>query len=222
MTKRKLQRFAELEIMKRVFQYPYSNVADQHNLKGNWNKNVFMREAPLIVELGCGRGEYTVGLAARYPQNNYVGVDIKGARLWRGAKTANDDDMKHVAFLRTNVELTPHFFEPHEIDEIWLTFPDPQPSDAREVRRLTNHKFLITYFELLKPGGILHLKTDSTFLFDYTLDNLSRFKGEFIQQTSDLYSQQEVGFDLSIKTTYEKLFSDQGFKICYLAFRQLL
>lgn len=219
MTKRKLQRFAELETMQRVFQYPYSNLDYNHNLKGNWNKDIFKRDAPLVIELGCGRGEYTVGLATRYPDRNYVGVDIKGARLWRGAKTANEDNMLHVAFLRTNIQLIPHFFAANEADEIWLTFPDPQPTDAREPRRLTNPKFLDIYQQLLKAGGILHLKTDSTFLFDYTLNNLKQYKGEIIHQTTDLYAHPEVGFDLSIKTTYEKIFSDKGFKICYLAFR---
>ena len=168
---------------------------------------------------GCGRGEYTIGLATHYADKNYVGVDIKGARLWRGAKTANDDDMLHVAFLRTSIELIPHFFSPHEVDEIWLTFPDPQPTDAREARRLTNLKFLNLYSQLLKPGGVLHLKTDSLFLFEYTLEMLLQSKGDLIFETTDLYAHPEVGFDLSIKTTYEKIFTDKGFKICYLAFR---
>ncbi len=221
MTKRKLQRFAELETMQRVFQYPYSKLDHVPDLKGNWNKDVFKRDAPLIVELGCGRGEYTVGLAERYPDKNYIGVDIKGARLWRGAKTANEENMLHVAFLRTNIQLIPYFFAPQEIDEIWLTFPDPQPTDAREERRLTNPKFLNIYQQFLKPGGTLHLKTDSTFLFDYTLSMLKNIRGEFIHQTTDLYAHPEVGFDLSIKTTYEKIFTDKGFKISYLAFRLL-
>ncbi len=221
MAKRKLQRFAELETMQRVFQYPYYKIESKPDLQGNWNKEVFKRDAPLIVELGCGRGEYTIGLAQHYPEKNYVGVDIKGARLWRGAKTANDDNMLHVAFLRTNVELIPHFFAAHEIDEIWLTFPDPQPTDNREARRMTNQKFLNIYQQLLKKGGTLHLKTDSLFLFEYTMEMLKAVKGEYLHQTTDLYAHPEVSFDLSIKTTYEKIFSDQGFKINYLAFRLL-
>jgi len=219
LTKRKLQRFAELETMQRVFQYTYRTIANIPDLKGKWNKNVFNKEAPLIVELGCGRGEYTIGLATNYPERNYIGIDIKGARLWKGAKTANDANMLHVAFLRTSIELIPYFFAPHEVDEIWLTFPDPQPTDNREPRRLTNQKFLNSYFQLLKPGGILHLKTDSTFLFDYTLEMLKNYNGEYLQQTTDLYSGTDVGFDLNIKTTYEKIFADKGFKIHYLAFR---
>ena len=165
--------------MQRVFQFPYSKLDVKPNLKGNWNKEVFKREAPIVIELGCGRGEYTIGLATRYPDRNYIGIDIKGARLWRGAKTANDDSMTHVAFLRTNVQLLPHFFNDHEVDEIWLTFPDPQPTDARELRRLTNTSFLNTYQQVLKQGGVLHLKTDSAFLFDYTIQVLKNYNGEF-------------------------------------------
>lgn len=219
MTKRKLQHFEELKTFQRVFQYPYYRLREIPGLKGNWNKNVFNRVAPIVLELGCGRGEYTIGLSKNDPTKNYIGLDIKGARLWRGAKTANEEDLLHVAFLRTSIELIHHFFEHGEIDEIWLTFPDPQPPLVRERKRLTHHRFLTVYQQLLKPGGILHLKTDDEQFYNFSIETLKKFKGELIYQTTNLYLDAPHGFDLSIQTTYELKFLAKEKNIFYLKFK---
>ena len=218
MTKRKLQRFEELKTLQRVYQYPYFRLSEIPGLKGNWNKTVFNRQAPIVLELGCGRGEYTIGLSKNDDSKNYIGLDIKGARLWRGAKTANEEQLLHVAFLRTSIEHLHEFFTVGELTEIWLTFPDPQPPLVREKKRLTHYRFLTAYKELLKPGGLLHLKTDDKQFFEYSIESLKSFKGDLIFQTNDLYSQPPPGFDLEIQTTYELKFLADNKKIHFLTF----
>ena len=217
-TKHKLAHFEELKSMERVFEYPFFRLAEIPDLKGNWNKNVFKRDAPIVLELGCGRGEYTIGLSKSDASRNYIGLDIKGARLWRGAKTANEENLLHVAFLRTSIELLPHFFSAGELSEIWLTFPDPQSPLVRTRKRLTHHRFLHIYEELLKPGGLLHLKTDDQPFFEYSIDSLKALNGHLHYQTFDLYLDAPDGFDLSIKTTYEQKFLSANKKICYFIF----
>jgi tRNA (guanine-N7-)-methyltransferase len=219
MAKHKLQRFEELKTMERVFQFPYPLVHTEHGLKGAWRAKVFHNENPLVLELGCGRGEYTVGLSRSYPLLNFIGVDIKGARLWRGGKTINEDKILNAAFLRVHIEWLPEFFDKQEVDEIWITFPDPQPQMSRENRRLTNPKFLTIYRSVLRENGVLHLKTDSIGLFEYTLEQLAGEKGALELVTRDLYADQPEGFDLSIQTTYEQIFLAKGKKINYLRFR---
>jgi tRNA (guanine-N7-)-methyltransferase len=219
MAKHKLQRFEELKTMERVFQFPYPLVHTEHGLKGAWRSKVFHNSNPLVLELGCGRGEYTVGLSRSYPQLNFIGIDIKGARLWRGGKTINEEKILNAAFLRVHIEWLPEFFQKQEVDEIWITFPDPQPQMSRENRRLTNPKFLNIYRSVLREKGVLHLKTDSIGLFEYTLEQLAGEKGALELVTRDLYMDQPEGFDLSIQTTYEQIFLAKGKKINYLRFR---
>jgi tRNA (guanine-N7-)-methyltransferase len=219
MAKHKLQRFEELKSMERVFQFPYPLVHTEHGLKGAWRDKVFHNSNPLVLELGCGRGEYTVGLSRTYPDINFIGIDIKGARLWRGGKTINEEKILNAAFLRVHIEWLPEFFDAEEVNEIWITFPDPQPQMTRENRRLTNPKFLKIYRSILKTGGVLHLKTDSSGLFEYTLEQLAGEKGILELVTRDLYADRPDGFDLSIQTTYEQIFLAKGKKINYLQFR---
>ncbi len=219
MAKHKLRRFGELETFKRTFQYPFPLLSTDHGLCGNWNEKVFHNSNPIVVELGCGRGEYTVSLAQNFTDRNFIGVDIKGARLWRGAKTINEENILHAAFLRTHVEWLPQFFAPGEIREIWVTFPDPQPQISRENRRITNPKFLKMYRELVGKDGILHLKTDNIGLFEYTLEMLEKEDGNIEVCTKDLYVDTPADFNTNIQTTYEKIFLKQGLKINYLRFR---
>lgn len=219
MAKRKLQRFDELKGFQRTFQFPYPLVHTEHGMRDNWRSRVFYNTQPLVLELGCGRGEYTVGLARAFPATNFVGVDVKGARLWRGAKTINEEEMLNAAFLRVRIEWIPEFFAEGEVNEIWVTFPDPQPQDSRENLRLTNPRFLSMYRMLTASGGCFHLKTDNTGLFEYTVEMLKSYPGAFEVCTRDLYSEPPTGFDLSIQTTYEKRFLAEGIKIKYLRFR---
>jgi len=190
-------------------------------LKGKWNKEFFKNNNPIVLELGCGKGEYTVGLAQRYPEKNFVGVDIKGNRIWTGAKTAIEKNMNNVAFIRTRIDFIEACFAEHEVDEIWITFPDPQPQKTRERNRLTNPMFISRYKRILKTEGIIHLKTDNKPFYDYTLEVIAEQKLKLLDNTDNLYaetSQRDEALT-SIKTYYEKKFSDLGFKICYLKFR---
>lgn len=219
MAKHKLRRFSELETFERTFQYPFPLLGTDHGLCGNWNKKVFHNDHPIVVELGCGRGEYTVSLAQHFTDRNFIGIDIKGARLWRGAKTINEENILHAAFLRTHIEWLPQFFAPGEIREIWVTFPDPQPQISRENRRITNPKFLKMYRELMGKDGVFHLKTDNIGLFEYTLEMLEKEEGALEVCTKDLYVDTPENFNTSIQTTYEQIFLKKGFKINYLRFR---
>lgn len=186
-------------------------------IKGRWNEVFFKNNNPIILEVGCGKGEYTVGLATRFPKNNYVGADIKGDRISVGSKIAIENNLTNVAFMRTQIQQIENFFEPSEVDEIWITFPDPRPKDRDIKRRLTSPKFIEIYKSILKPKGTLHFKTDSLPLFEYTLDEvLPLFKVENLTFTKDLYASNLLDDIRGIKTHYEKLFSSQGFKINYL------
>ncbi|WP_026998480.1 tRNA (guanosine(46)-N7)-methyltransferase TrmB [Eisenibacter elegans] len=187
-------------------------------IKGNW-RAFFGNDKPLVVELACGRGEYSVGLAGVFPEKNFVGVDIKGARLWTGSQAAYAQGLDNVAFLRAYIQNLTDFFAPQEIDELWITFPDPRPRNSDERRRLTHPRFLAMYRQLLKPEGWLHLKTDSDSLFEYTLETLAEHPIKDFVHTSDLYSSSMAQDHHGIKTYYEHLFSAQGFSIKYLRFR---
>lgn len=190
-----------------------------HPLKGRWRTDIFFNENPVILELGCGRGEYTTGLASRFPQNNFIGVDIKGARMWRGAKTANEGKMPNVAFLRTRIEFIDLHFAEDETDEIWLTFPDPHAGKRNSNKRLTCPWFLNKYRGFLKDNGIIHLKTDSTELFEYTLKLVELNNLRLVSYTRDLYGESHTSDILLIKTHYESQFLKKGLKINYLSFR---
>mgnify|MGYP000849147026 FL=1 len=186
MGKNKLQKFDDMDLYPHVFQYPFSILQNEgFDMKGKWNSNFFKNDHPIVLELGCGKGEYAVGLARKYPNKNFIGIDIKGARMWTGAKESLQSGMKNVAFLRTTIELITHFFSPGEVSEIWITFPDPQMKKVR--KRLTSTRFMELYRTILKPNGIIHLKSDSNFLFTYTCEMVKVNHYPVIFQTEDLY-----------------------------------
>lgn len=224
MGRNKPGRWAELETMDRVIQPLFKDFyGTDHPIKGNWKKLVFYNNNPIVLELGCGRGEYTVNLATKFPERNFIGVDIKGARLWRGAKTANEQNLLNAGFLRTRIEIIKSFFASDEVDEIWITFPDPQLKNRRNKKRLTGPIFLNLYRSFLKDNGIINLKTDNYDLYKDTLDIVNINGLEILASTDNLYSGEKItGVDnelLSIKTHYEKQFLEKGMKITYLSFR---
>jgi len=218
--KNKLARWTEFGSFDNVIQPKIGDISGKdHELKGNWNKKIFKNENPVILELGCGKGEYSVGLAIMYPDKNFIGIDIKGARMWRGAKTSNELKLPNIAFLRTRIEFINSFFSNDEVDEIWITFPDPHPGGKNPNKRLTSPKFLNLYRLFLKNNGIVHLKTDNIELHTYTKKVVGFNELEIISDTNDLYGEDFSDNILSIKTHYEKLFLKQGLKINYLSFR---
>ncbi len=217
MGKNKLKKFAEMDKFTNVFQYPFSVVEQKgFPLKSSWKKDYFKNDNPIVLELGCGKGEYTVGLARRFPDKNYIGVDIKGARMWTGAKQAVQEELGNVAFLRTNIELIDRFFDKDEVSEIWITFPDPQMKKVR--KRLTSTRFLDLYRNILENDGLVHLKSDSPFLYTYTdaLVKLNSLPTEI--NTDDLYHSGIADDILEIKTFYEQQWLDRGLTIKYIKF----
>ena len=217
MGKNKLAKFAELDTLDHVIQVPYNSlISEGFKLKGNWNKEFFENDHPIILELGCGKGEYTVGLARFFPEMNFIGIDIKGSRMWKGAKEIPLHGLKNAGLVRTNIELLHHFFAENEVAEIWITFPDPQMKKAK--KRLTSTRFMKLYCKFLKPGGIIHLKTDSGFLFQYTSAMVKVNDFEIITETADLYDSVATNDILGIKTFYEQQWLSRGMKIKYLKF----
>lgn len=218
MAKNKLAKFADMEVYPHVFQYPWAKISqEQFPLKGAWRKDFFKNDNPIVLELGCGKGEYTVGLGERFPNKNFIGIDIKGARMWTGATESLEKGMKNVAFLRTEIELLEHFFEAGEVDEIWITFPDPQMKKVN--KRLTSSRFLTRYLQVLAPQGRIHLKTDSPFLYTYTKALLELNKQDVRIDTDDLYASEGLVTDiLDIKTFYERQWLSRGLTIKYLQF----
>ncbi len=228
MSKRnKLQKFAEilnfpnvLENLDPAVPVLTRNQSEQVVLNGRWNKDQFDNNHPITLELACGRGEYTLGLAQMYPQRNFIGVDVKGARIWRGAKNALDHQLSNVAFLRTRIEQIHLFFEPGEISEIWITFPDPFLKNSKTNRRLTSHRFLSAYRQLLRPGGLAHLKTDSEELYEFSLSSLAEYPGaELLYQNADIYAGELLLPELAIKTYYERMHLAAQKKIKYLQWK---
>lgn len=217
MGKDKLRRFKENLTFKHVYQ-PESDemISVTSAYKGNWH-NKFGNEKPIVLELGCGKGEYTVALSRKYPENNFIGIDIKGARLWRGAKTVQTENIQNAAFLRIRIEFIDRFFAENEVDEIWITFPDPQIKKQR--KRLTSPLFLERYRKFLKKGGIVHLKTDSRMLYDYTVKLLNKNNLEIIEAITDIYNQCPENELLGIKTFYEGQFASKGIPMTYLKFK---
>ena len=222
MSKGKLAKFADMERYENVFQYPYSVVEQvPFEMKGRWNECYFRNDHPIVLELGCGKGEYTVELAKLYPEVNFIGVDIKGARMWTGATQARQEGLKNVAFLRTNIEVIDRFFTPGEVTEIWLTFSDPQMKNPR--KRLTSTWFMQRYRHFLADGGIVHLKTDSNFLFTYTTYMVEKNGLPLLFRTEDLYHTEGIDEEtrriLAIRTYYESMWIDRGLNIRYMKFR---
>ena len=220
-SKNKLKRFIENESFDNVIQ-PSRDDLTKFNFvfRGKWKKKVFKNSNPIVLELGCGKGEYTVNLAKLNPNKNYVGIDIKGARFWRGAKTATEEKLENVIFLRTQIDLLDFIFEKNEIDEIWLTFPDPQIKFQRRKHRLTNTKFLSIYKNILNDSGIIHLKTDSEFLHGYTLGKLEEMSINPIVSNHDIYKNLNAPVEATqIQTHYEKIYLNEGKKITYLNFK---
>lgn len=199
MGKDKLRKFAEVATFKNVVQLEAGK-----EYKGKWGAQFFGNNKPLILELACGKGEYTVNLAKMFPESNFIGIDYKGNRIWRGAKTALEEDIENVGFLRIQIETILDYFDENEISEIWITFPDPQPQDSREKKRLTNPAFLNRYKFILKEGGIMHLKTDNDGFYAYTLEQIEALGLDKTKETTDLYKSDIVDDVLSIKTYYEK------------------
>jgi tRNA (guanine-N7-)-methyltransferase len=217
MGKNKLAKFDEMARYPHVFQYPFARLQEEgFSLKGHWGERFFKNTHPVVLELGCGKGEYTVGLARLFPEKNFIGVDIKGARMWSGAKESHEAGLPNVAFLRTHIELITHFFAPGEVAEIWITFPDPQMKKAN--KRLTSTSFMKLYRQLLSDEGIVHLKTDSPFMYTYTneLVKANRYPVRF--RTDDLYHSGWADAILSIKTYYEQQWLKRGLNIKYIQF----
>lgn len=223
---KKIGRWNEMETFPNVIQPKFKEVFErEHQYKGKWQSEVFKNNHPIVLELGCGRGEYSVGLGKHFPEKNFIGLDIKGARIWKGAKQALDQKLNNIFFIRTHIDLINSFFAKNEVDEIWITFPDPQPQKSRARKRLTAPMFIERYKKLLKPNGIIHLKTDNEGFFRYTLEEIEQNNFELIEHTFNLYNENLENLDtktqeiLSIKTYYENLFSAKGHKIHYLRFR---
>lgn len=217
MGKNKLAKFDDMASYPHVFQYPYSVLeAEGFELKGQWNKRFFKNDNPIVLELGCGKGEYTVGLGKLFPEKNFIGVDIKGARMWSGAKESLETEMKNVAFLRTHIELINRFFSAGEVSEIWLTFPDPQMKKV--TKRLTSTRFMKLYREILSGDGLVHLKTDSNFMYTYTVKMAEANNYPVLFQTDDLYHSGTPDPILGIKTYYEQQWLDRGLDIKYIKF----
>lgn len=214
MGKDKLRKFAEIATFPNVLQMeagkPY---------KGQWAATFFKNDKPLILELACGKGEYTVNLAKLFPDKNFIGIDYKGNRIWRGAKTAIEEGISNVGFLRIQIETILEYFEAAEVSEIWITFPDPQPQDSREKKRLTNPAFLARYKHILKPDGIMHLKTDNDGFYAYTLEQIELQQLPKEKETTDLYRSDLVDEVLSIKTYYEKKYLATDKNINYVQWR---
>lgn len=220
MGKDKLKRFAENATFPHVFQPRMQFPMPDHPLKGKWLSDFFKNDGPITLELGCGRAEYTVGLSGMFPERNFIGIDWKGARIWRGAKTTLERGQTNTAFLRIMIGSIEAFFSPADrVDEIWITFPDPQPRDSREHKRLTSPQFLQHYRTFAAPGCTINLKTDSKPLYDYSLEVVREQGLPVEKMTDDLYASSFVDEVLSIQTTYEKIWLSKGSKICYLRFR---
>lgn len=219
MGKNKLKKFAEMETLECVYQYPFAELkaSGACPLRGLWGRDVFHNDRPITLELGCGKGEYAVGMGRTYPDRNFIGIDIKGARMWTGARQVADNGMDNVAFLRTSIHLLPEFFSPGEVSEIWITFPDPQMKKVN--KRLTGTHFLKIYSRVLAPDGVIHLKTDSPFLYTYTLEMIRHNGLELIAATDDLYASPLAEVVPPITTYYEEQWLSRGIPSKYIAWR---
>ena len=218
MAKNKLKKFAELKTFHHVIEPPIDKPNKSFDLNGQWGRCFFKNENPIVLELGCGRGEYTVSLAQKFLKKNFIGIDVKGSRIWSGAKESQEKKLTNVGFLRTRIDLIQKYFSKNEIDEIWITFPDPQLKRSRLKKRLTHPKFLKLYNQILKLNSVIHLKTDNQFLHGFTLGVIAGEGHLLIDSTNDLYSSEVERDNLDIKTYYEKIFLSKGMPITYLKF----
>ena len=220
-SKNKLKRFGENETFNNVFQPTREEIIeDNFEMKGNWNKNFFKNLNPIVLELGCGKGEYSVGLAAKFPDKNFIGIDLKGARFWRGAKTATETGLTNVSFIRMQIELIDKVFAENEVDEIWITFPDPQIKYKRTKHRMTNSEFLQLYKKILKPDGIMNLKTDSEFMHGYTLGLLHGENHEVLYANHNVYVNEGAPDEVtSIQTFYENQYLAKNKAITFIRFK---
>lgn len=219
MGKDKLRRFRENQTFSCFLQPAFEEVFRRdHPIKGRWNRDFFRNDLPIVLELGCGKGEYTVALAERDPSRNYIGVDIKGARMWRGAKTVTERNLRNAGFLRTRIEFIDALFAQGEVSEIWITFPDPQLKTRRADKRLTSPLFLERYARLLAPDGVIHLKTDSKHLYAYTAEVIRRFGLRCEVSDPDIYGSGRAEGVLAVKTAYESRFLEMGLPITYTRF----
>jgi tRNA (guanine-N7-)-methyltransferase len=216
--KKKLQHFAENDTFRHLFQLSYDDLAAGFYMKGKWRIDFFHNNHPIVIELGCGKGEYTVGLAAKYPEKNFIGIDRKGARIWKGARTSIEKNMANVAFLRAHIEQLDQIFCEHEVDEIWITFPDPHPKPKSAGRRLTSSAFIEKYRKVLRKDGLIHLKTDNYPLFEFTRRMIGESRHTLLFSTDDLYNSEFTGDVVGIKTFYEEKFLESELRICYLQF----
>lgn len=217
MGKNKLAKFANMEEYPHVFQYPFAVLQEKgFEMRGKWNAMFFKNDNPIVLELGCGKGEYTVGLAKLFPDKNFIGIDIKGARMWTGAKQSFNEKLTNVAFLRTHIELITHFFAKGEISEIWITFPDPQMGKVN--KRMTSTRFMKLYRQILSDNGIIHLKTDSNFMFTYTCEMVKANTLPILFESDDLYHSGLVDDILKIQTFYEQQWLSRGLNIKYIKF----
>lgn len=217
--KHKLQRFYEINQFSNVIQPDYKeSLQTDHFFKGNWHRDYFKNDHPIILELGCGKGEYSVGLARRFPEKNFIGIDIKGARIWRGARNAIEEGLHNIGFLRTHIELINRFFGENEVEDIWITFPDPQEKARRKRKRLTSPRFLEAYRKFLCHHGSINLKTDNAILFNYTKALVLENNFPILACTDDLHESSIKGMAYDIRTHYEQIFLNEGKKIFYLKF----
>ncbi|MBU46449.1 MAG: tRNA (guanosine(46)-N7)-methyltransferase TrmB [Flavobacteriales bacterium] len=219
MGKNKLKKFAQMQNFSHVEQPNLEVLEKGYALKGNWRNDFFKNNNPLVLELGCGMGEYSVGLAEKFPEKNFLGIDIKGARIWQGAVEALKKKINNVGFLRIRIDWIEKCFDKNEIDEIWITFPDPQLKKKRGVKRLTHPVFLKRYEQILKKKGSIHLKTDSQFLHGFTLGVIAGERHVLEDSTHDLYGSSVLRDHMEIKTHYEKIYLDEGLPITYLRFQ---
>jgi tRNA (guanine-N7-)-methyltransferase len=216
MAKKKLVHFTENLSFPHLFQPRYPELIPEFRMKAHWDGEFFGNDHPIILELGCGKGEYTVALARKYPEKNFIGIDIKGARLWRGCKTVAEENLKNVAFIRSHANNLPNLFAPGEVSEIWITFPDPQPK--HEKKRLTSPGIIERYRKVLVPGGVVHLKTDDEAFYQYTLEVIKETDLQMQWKTEDLYASGTVHDVATVQTYYESIWLSEGKKIFYIRY----
>lgn len=226
MGKGKLKKWNENKTFGHVFEPPLQDAVDGHDfMKGEWKEKVFKNDHPITLELGCGKGEYTLGMARRYPERNFIGIDIKGHRFWRGAKLSDREGLTNVAFLRTRLEFVNRYFAENEVSEIWITFSDPQPKDEKGSKRITGPKFVEMYKQLIKSGSFINVKTDSDLLYEWTLEQYKEHKYDIILESSDVYGELVHRVDeslsdlLHIQTFYEQMWLEMGKTIKFIQIR---